>query len=364
MMTSRLKAKMSVAARLGDLAARRTLLAATNRARVAVVTGAPANLGDAACYLALRRLVPGVELVPLSEPGLELRARRVGLSGPRYFGGLVIGGGTLIHPAFEELVRVVWSPGMPTWLCGTGVGSCGLAQDESVDVSGMRHILSQCRGLGVRGPVSKSVLDGMGIGGVEVIGDLALSLTSEEGARSTSRRTVAVNLIDLGGDAVRASEGQMVEGLEKALRTLARSGWQVVGLALYPTDVQPTERLLRRVVPGAPVRLVQSPDSFFETVDRCAFVVGVRLHAAVLAACRGVPSLALAYRPKHLDFMESVGLARWHLPLHGMTSARVREDVLALAEEHASVGGPLLGTAMSFKRRQAEFVRRVRVAAA
>src|SRR5688572_16324919 len=109
MMTSRLKTKMWVAARLGDLVARRTVLAATNRTRIAVVTGAPANLGDAACYLALRRLVPDVELVPLAEPGLELRARRVGLSGPTYFRGLVIGGGTLINPGFEKLVKVVWS---------------------------------------------------------------------------------------------------------------------------------------------------------------------------------------------------------------------------------------------------------------
>lgn len=46
---------------------------------------------------------------------------------------------------------------------------------------------------------------------------------------------------------------------------------------------------------------------FLEEYSRLSFVVAERLHAAVLAAAMDVPFLALAYKPKCLDFVDSLG---------------------------------------------------------
>jgi polysaccharide pyruvyl transferase CsaB len=44
-----------------------------------------------------------------------------------------------------------------------------------------------------------------------------------------------------------------------------------------------------------------------DSVRRCEMVVGMRLHALILAAAYGVPSVALAYDPKVTAFMEQTG---------------------------------------------------------
>jgi hypothetical protein len=48
-----------------------------------------------------------------------------------------------------------------------------------------------------------------------------------------------------------------------------------------------------------------SPRALLETLHRCGLVVSHKLHGGIVADSLGVPTVALAYRPKHFDFAAS-----------------------------------------------------------
>jgi polysaccharide pyruvyl transferase WcaK-like protein len=51
----------------------------------------------------------------------------------------------------------------------------------------------------------------------------------------------------------------------------------------------------------------QDAESFMRGVSRCRVFIGMKLHAVILAVAAGVASIAIEYRPKLADYMESIG---------------------------------------------------------
>jgi polysaccharide pyruvyl transferase WcaK-like protein len=56
-------------------------------------------------------------------------------------------------------------------------------------------------------------------------------------------------------------------------------------------------------------------------VSQCQMFLGMKLHAVVLAIATGVPSLALEYRPKLRDFMESISASDAVIRFDELTSS-------------------------------------------
>ena len=89
-------------------------------------------------------------------------------------------------------------------------------------------------------------------------------------------------------------------------------------------------------------------------------MVGERLHAVVLAAAAGVPSVMLEYQPKCLDFMESIGRTDWCVRTDRVTGPEILERIEALSQARSDHVVEIVTAVGELRRRLAVEVARVR----
>ena len=106
--------------------------------------------------------------------------------------------------------------------------------------------------------------------------------------------------------------GRTVGLVTEYCRRLAAEGCEVVLLPFCRADLDTARTMQLALGPGTRLVDFWSPSigedlhAFLAEVAQLRFMVAERLHAAVLAAALGVPFVALPYKPKCLDFVESV----------------------------------------------------------
>lgn len=302
------------------------------------------NLGDDAMFVALEKLWaelwPERQLTAIGLPWEERRLGRFGLAGERYFEGALLGGGTLIGPFWGSQVQTLLNQNVPLWALGSGAGSCGFVQGPQLDLKEWGPRLRDFVRVGVRGPLSYAKLQEIGAP-AKIIGDLALLLTKDAPALPSSRPRVGFNLALPQAHEVHSDEEGKLREIETALLQWVRDDWDIVPFAMNAVDIAPTQAALERVGLKMTVPLYQSADEFFRHIGPCAFVVAVRLHAAILASCVGVPTLMLGYRDKCLDFMASVGMENWHVDLLDFKRGDILEVANALSLEAPTLRQPL-----------------------
>lgn len=89
------------------------------------------------------------------------------------------------------------------------------------------------------------------------------------------------------------------------------------------------ERLQRD---GADVKLFPvalTPTDLQMLYGRLDLLIGTRMHANILALCQGTPVVGIAYEPKTLGILESLGLGSWGVWIHEVDNGRLREMSLA-----------------------------------
>ena len=67
-------------------------------------------------------------------------------------------------------------------------------------------------------------------------------------------------------------------------------------------------------------------------------LVSQRLHGVILAALVGTPPVSLSYRPKHDDFLQSIGLEQQSIPTDTITPELLAELVRATLENRVKLG--------------------------
>ena len=102
-------------------------------------------------------------------------------------------------------------------------------------------------------------------------------------------------------DAFNATMGEFV-----AIAT--RQGWRITFFALMEDDNDIIREVARLGGIAKPriIREYLDPDRYLARVRKMQAFIGMKLHSVILAMCAHVPSIMLEYRPKGLDFMESV----------------------------------------------------------
>jgi polysaccharide pyruvyl transferase CsaB len=166
----------------------------------------------------------------------------------------------------------------------------------------------------VRDPASADVLRAMGVRSVQVGADLSFLLPE---ANTENGWRILRQLGFPQGDAwIAISPRYGAEGrapLVPLLRSLARYAQQQweAGIVLLPMQLPRDRELVEKIAQDLPEAIVlREPLSVQEGKDVlacCRVVVGVRLHALMLAAASGVPALAISYDPKVRAFWEPVG---------------------------------------------------------
>jgi polysaccharide pyruvyl transferase WcaK-like protein len=100
--------------------------------------------------------------------------------------------------------------------------------------------------------------------------------------------------------------------VETVTRRLVADGRHVLLVPTFRPDAAMQASLASEV--GAGVQALPWGLGVEETMHKladCELIVAHKLHAAVLSAAAGVPTVALEYRPKCRDFQESIGRGRY-----------------------------------------------------
>lgn len=272
------------------------------------------NMGDEAIHRALVAALPDIELVPLP---LGVRA---GLRSVRHIASyrgtaVLLGGGTVVGRRIwrVHLAQALLLTGGPARMVGAGVEDPSFTRpghlSEARELQRWRRLLARFPRVTVRGPRSARLLADVGVES-EVIGDPALLLDPDGPLAPTEPDLIGINLgasDDLWGH----DQGAVVTEVATALARLATRGWRFRALVVNGDDEKHTRQCARRAgLGGSRFEIVAAtdPQAFLHSVAACRLVVAERLHAAVLAARLGIPTVTLAYQPKCLDFAESVGI--------------------------------------------------------
>jgi polysaccharide pyruvyl transferase WcaK-like protein len=283
-------------------------------------------------YQAADHLVGGI--VPLTSAGAEKKLYRIGLSGPRVFRSVILGGGTLINNYSYDLCAALLDMGLPMAAFGSGAGSGGHDQPADQDLVRWAPILNRFWFVGVRGPQSLRRLESVGVRNVRVVGDLALAYARDaEESIDPSRRLFGINVVPPHGLA--SYDQNALDGIAYACARLVRDGWNPVPIATHPSDVEALRRMMDRGrLPHVPIHLPRSASELLSLLAPCRVMLSMRLHASVFACCAGVPPVILGYGDKCVDFAESMGLLDYHHPI-----TAIDQDVIARLVAQVVDGG-------------------------
>lgn len=265
------------------------------------------NLGDVAVYTAMSQHRIWKQLFTLIDFRKELDWKNFRAAVNRS-SSILIGGGTQISALNKGFFDIIQNSRKPVSTFGTGVGSCGFYEDEVVDLQILVPFLKEIENLTVRGPLSLTELKKYGVYQARIIGDPALGYAQGEYLNAPDDRRICVNLtLPISEDEIKVYTNLFYQ-LSLFLQQLVTEQWTIDFFALEPFDAQ----AIHKFIEGYGISynrlfcIYSDPNEYLNAVASADFVLGIRLHSAVLAACVGVPFLLVNYRQKCYDFASSI----------------------------------------------------------
>ncbi|MEJ5252869.1 MAG: polysaccharide pyruvyl transferase CsaB [Chthonomonadetes bacterium] len=195
----------------------------------------------------------------------------------------------------------------------------------------------------VRDPASADLLRTMGVSRVQVGADLSFLLPEadiEYGWQVLQGAGVCRDdaLIALAPRRW-AGAGADVDALLADLMQYARQEWGARALLLA---MQPSrdDEIVRKIAAEVPEAIVPAQPLSVRDIQSvlacCQVVIGVRLHALMLAAASGIPALALSYDPKVRAFWEQVA-PEYVVEPQAMSAQTLRERLNSIWEERQAL---------------------------
>ena len=254
--------------------------------------------------------IRAVDRYHLPTLGREIRSTDLFLSG----GGSLLQDVTSAHGIFYYLgvVRLAQMLGKKTMFVAQGIGPLKLARSRRL----VRSVASRLNAVTVRDPDSAQLLREIGVTRppIDVTGDPALLLEAPPRSAEGSGAF---------GVALRPWPGQdtLADQVAEACRTVL-GGHRALLFPMQPGPDRPAakqfarnwhQNLAGQGTSGLNRDTLCTPerglDPLLANIAGCEMMVGMRLHALILAAAAGVPSVALSYDPKVAAFMRSCGQA-------------------------------------------------------
>lgn len=278
------------------------------------------NAGDEAVLAGLLRTLrdidPGLEAVVVSgDPAATRRDHaveavpRMGLPAIvralRGADGLVSGGGSLLQDRtsarpvayYAGLMLLARTLGRRYVVHAQGLGPIDRGLNRRLAATALRGAalvsfrdeasIALARELGVRRPI-------------DLVPDPALALTPPTPSAS-DRGPIVVAVRDLPGGA------PMLDMIRAGLERLAGTA-PIIALPMQRgVDVEPSRRVVAGVAGAEVLEGDPSLDDVLATIAGARLVIGMRLHALILAAASGVPAVAISYDPKVDAFAAQAG---------------------------------------------------------
>jgi len=279
--------------------------------------------------VAQTKRVCGVEAFPLKSPR-ELLFSPPGqglMTYQRIFDwadACILTGGTPIYD-YDHISRLIHL-GVPR-LIGKKLICFGIGVKPVPSLCGrflVKRLMRYAGAISTRDRGSKSTLKAIGVGWeIRVTGDSALFMESKiTGEPLSGPRTSTVAFCPRAlsprhrahyhAPLTREAITRMRENMAAVADHVVKTGYDVVFLpmhrALGDDDCAEIAEIRGRMrEPSMVVENVESPEAMMDLLGGMNAVFGMRLHALILAAMRGVPIVSVDYDPKIGGFMELVG---------------------------------------------------------
>ena len=296
-----------------------------------------ANVGDEALFLVSKKLFGENKIVPIDVDNVSP------CSGITLFGG-----GTLLP---------FWTFGLNlknryNYVFGVGVRNPRYWGD--FDHIFIEHIKRfRFRLLGVRGPLSQNILKKWGIAS-EVIGDPALIL--EPACCKKQKERIAINVTTANNEMWGNSQ-HVIEETIKLCQTLKKQ-YELTLIPFYHEDVPSVIQISREV--GVDVfENWSNPQQTLDFMSSCKVVIGQKLHSIVFSAAAFTPFISLEYRPKCLDFSQTVGYEKYNLKTDQMTAQNVLTKLHYLLEDYDHMRELLIENVGIYRKKIKSFAKRI-----
>jgi len=266
------------------------------------------NLGDEAIFEATSRVFKPINTayrIPIS----RITINKILDLKPHV--GTLLGGGTQIG---EKSPLESFKYGQERFgngiVFGTGVSPV-LGAEPPTWLKNWGKVLSRCKYVGVRGVDSARTLSKVGIN-ADVLGDTACLFTKPAGYWTPKEKTLGINIGQSYGH-VFGDETEIKINVARIVRILKSRGWDVEFFCVWPHDLKTARETARYAGIECPVIHIhcENAEDYLKQIKNTTVFVGMKLHSVVLAACAGVPSIMLEYRPKCREFMNSIGMSRY-----------------------------------------------------
>lgn len=283
-----------------------------------------ANAGDEAVLAALVQILqgglPGIEIVALSADPEQTEAAhgiraidrwdkaalRRELQDAALFAS---GGGSLLQDVtsvrsvyyYTSLVRTAQRAGVPTIVLAQGLGPL----NKGISRWLARRALADCRLLSWRDSESLALAQRIGLGGTPdmQVCDPVLLWRPEGCAPYTAGEGSRVAL------ALRPWRDLDVAAAVRLAELLQADGREVVLLPFHRgEDEKLAAEINGRLSQKAEIAPCGTPELAMQALSGVDFVVGMRLHALIMAAALGLPALAVSYDPKVEAFAAMMGI--------------------------------------------------------
>jgi hypothetical protein len=299
------------------------------RPSVAQVRCVQENLGDIMVYHAIERLLAGLTIVSYSKDCRKHRLIEETSFLRKIFRFAMLGGGTLIFSPrnvgwlgnLEHLVK----HSIPLCTFGTGVvdpkfvaesnEAIGLASPlDEESIEGWVECLKMFPFVSVRGNASKRILAEHGLNEVEVVGDPAIFYAYAKIHPKPRKKRIGINVLTTQNFWSGSRDGARDEMLQ-LIKVLNKDNWEVV---LFPTCDEDLD-FTAYVREQSGLKKIEvfsrylDVEAYLTGIKEMDVFVGMRLHSVVAACCVYTPAIMVSYQPKGLDFMETIGLEKFHL---------------------------------------------------
>lgn len=238
---------------------------------------------------------------------------------------LLSGGGSLFQDVtsahgifyYYFVVRAAQFLGKKTMFIAQGIGPLHLPRSQKLvaDIAGNANAVT------VRDNDSKDLLISIGANNpnIEVTADPALLLPDLKIPSPQNDRTIRI------GVSLRpwqADISQVINHIVEGLRILS-APIEIVPIVMQPEADRPVmdqligacKELNHNVLPIDNVPVVSHLNTVIDAISSCDIVIGMRLHALIIAAGAGIPSLAISYDPKVDSFMAESAQKEYVCPI-------------------------------------------------
>ncbi len=256
---------------------------------------------------------------------------------------LIMGGGSLLQDVTSPrsviyYLGIAWLAkrmGKPVVFYAQGIGPI----TQSISKYLMKQIANKVDIITVRDYRSLLELQNMGIHQplMYLTADPALAMDPEQVDFSTGQTIFAkygIAETDLiFGISIRIwrNERAYLNTVAEIADAMHEKGWKVVFIPMHhPMDIAPSQEIINKMKHRKSAILIDEKNIHFREVismiGNVDFMLGMRLHAVILAGILGIPFTAISYDPKIDRFVESIGYSQ---PQHveSLTYEQLQKDI-------------------------------------